>query len=576
MSNPSGELLNPPIFVLCIARSGSTLLRLMLGSHDDVACPPETNMAGLAQQLTTVSTTMRARSGEDATEATREAVLKHTRCVLSGMINDYLTQENKSVFCDKSLGTAKNAELLKQLYPQAKFICLYRHPMDVIASGIEASPWGVSGYGFEPYISTSPTNAVGALARFWLEGSTLIHAFEEKFPESCHRVRYEDLVLSTPETWNKLLDFLSLPRLDDIETRWAENKAERIGPADYKIWYTKKITGDSVGNGWRVPAGLISPFVLQQTNTMIQELGYIPIDGTWGTANMPLEFRAAEGGDVARREVGSESPELMLTGDQAWLHERLGQLIGQVDDEFSTKWSHVLDEPFTIAALPRLADDKGIVTQWKLSLRQREVSLQSVDAGEESATKWDVVGATQAWRSLLEGQTNVGAALRRCDIRYCSEDSHDPHSADQRLAMLADFTGLGGRPAVSASVSALAPARSGPADHRLNHRQLGRRPCLQEVVVAALRRLGDVHPVQQRPAALVRERGQDRLAPREHARLGRQLAREGVEGDQVAVPQPGERPADGAFRRDVQHHGAIAGSAHPRVADPQQVGDARP
>ena len=25
----------------------------------------------------------------------------------------------------------------------AKFICLHRHPMDVIASGIEACPWGL-------------------------------------------------------------------------------------------------------------------------------------------------------------------------------------------------------------------------------------------------------------------------------------------------------------------------------------------------------------------------------------------------------------------------------------------------
>lgn len=515
-SNPSGELLNPPIFVLCVARSGSTLLRLMLSSHDDVACPPETNIAGLALLMTTVSTTMHARSGEDTTEITRQAALKRTRCVMNDMINDYLVQENKDVFCDKSLGTAKNAELLKQLYPQAKFICLYRHPMDVIASGIDASPWGVSGYGFESYISSSPTNAVGALARFWLEGSSLIHAFEAKFPESCHRVRYEDLVLSTGETWDKLLDFLGLPRQSDIENRWAENKAERIGPADYKVWYTKKITGDSVGNGWRVPAGLIPPYVLQQINGLIHELGYIPVDGTWGTASMPFEFRAAEGGDVSRPAVDGGSPERMLEGDQAWLHQRLGQLTGRVTDEFEAKWGSVLDEPFTIAALPRLADGRGFVVQWRLSLRHREVSLESIDAREESGTKWDVVGATQAWRNLLEGHANVGAALRRCDVRYCSEDSHDPHSADQRLAMLADLIGLGDRPAGSELRRA---GGSRPPDHRLHKRKLLRRPHLQEVVVPPLRRLGHMHPVQHRSPPLVIDRGQNRVPPLKHPGL---------------------------------------------------------
>ena len=42
------------------------------------------------------------------------------------------------------------APLLRRVYPQARFICLYRHPMDVIASGTEACPWGLNGYGFEP------------------------------------------------------------------------------------------------------------------------------------------------------------------------------------------------------------------------------------------------------------------------------------------------------------------------------------------------------------------------------------------------------------------------------------------
>jgi hypothetical protein len=38
-------------------------------------------------------------------------------------------------------------ELLVRIYPEARFLCLYRHPMDVIASGIEACPWGLNGYG---------------------------------------------------------------------------------------------------------------------------------------------------------------------------------------------------------------------------------------------------------------------------------------------------------------------------------------------------------------------------------------------------------------------------------------------
>jgi hypothetical protein len=38
-----------PIFVLTVARSGSTLLRFILDSHPDLACPPETNIGPVLQ-----------------------------------------------------------------------------------------------------------------------------------------------------------------------------------------------------------------------------------------------------------------------------------------------------------------------------------------------------------------------------------------------------------------------------------------------------------------------------------------------------------------------------------------------
>jgi Sulfotransferase family len=33
-----------PVFVLCMGRSGSTLLRFLLDAHPDLACPPETSL----------------------------------------------------------------------------------------------------------------------------------------------------------------------------------------------------------------------------------------------------------------------------------------------------------------------------------------------------------------------------------------------------------------------------------------------------------------------------------------------------------------------------------------------------
>jgi protein-tyrosine sulfotransferase len=79
-----------------------------------------------------------------------------------------------------------------RVFPEAKFVCLYRHPMDVIASGIEASLWGLNGFGFDAYVASSPGNAVLALAQFWADNTAAILAVEQRFLDRCHRVWYED------------------------------------------------------------------------------------------------------------------------------------------------------------------------------------------------------------------------------------------------------------------------------------------------------------------------------------------------------------------------------------------------
>ena len=59
---------------------------------------------------------------------------------------------NASVFCDKSLTTVDHLASVSRCYPKASYIFLYRYPLDLIASGIEASRWGFNAFGFAPYV----------------------------------------------------------------------------------------------------------------------------------------------------------------------------------------------------------------------------------------------------------------------------------------------------------------------------------------------------------------------------------------------------------------------------------------
>ena len=190
-----------PVFVLCAGRSGSTLLRFLLDAHPDLACPPETRLPWLARQLATAWAVIedagpsgQSANGSSADAAISAPVAEGLRRSLDPMMTSYLRRRGKRRYCDKSLGAAQHAGLLLRIWPGARFICLYRHPMDVIASGIEASPWGLTSYGFEPYIGSPPDNNVAALARYWLDYTTSIVAAEENFTDRCLPVRYEDLV----------------------------------------------------------------------------------------------------------------------------------------------------------------------------------------------------------------------------------------------------------------------------------------------------------------------------------------------------------------------------------------------
>jgi hypothetical protein len=295
LSDEGGGLFADPVFVLCNGRSGSTLLRFLLDAHPELACPPETNLPGLCVQLATVwslieGAPLSANRGDEPPEIP-EAAIAGVRETMDRMVGSYLARRGKKRYCDKSLGTARYAELLVRVYPRARFVCIYRHPMDVIASGVEACPWGLNGYGFDPYIAATPGNAIMALANFWADNVHGTLAVEERFPDRCFRVRYEDLVADPEATATALFDFLGVAAAPGISERCFSAERERFGPGDHKIWYTSKISDDSVGRGWSVPTGMIAPQLLAVINELLGKLGYVAIDEDWGTTEPPADLR---------------------------------------------------------------------------------------------------------------------------------------------------------------------------------------------------------------------------------------------------------------------------------------------
>jgi Sulfotransferase family len=436
-----------PVFVLCCGRSGSTLLRFLLDSHPELACPPETNVPALCAQLATVwslidGAPLSQNRGDEPPVIPGSAIegIRHT---MNLMIGSYLGRRGKKRYCDKSLGTARYAELLLRVYPEARFICLYRHPMDVISSGIEACPWGLGGYGFDPYIATTPGNSVQAMARFWSDNTAAIHAVERQFPDHCQRVRYEDLVGDPEAVASGLFEFLGLAPAPGVSEVCFSAERERYGPADHKIWYTSAITGQSVGRGWSIPAGLIAPPVRDTINELLANLGYLPVGEDWGTAEPPADLRAGAGGPAGGPgpAAAAPAPGRAPAGrpDNRLLRESLLAGLARIDARFARRWEPGMADTFVVIALP--GDPAQPATRYRVDMSARAVTADDGLSGQPESD-WDVIGAADAWTEVICRRTNLSVALRMCKLRYCDTGDAGPLTSDRRLAMLADLLGI--------------------------------------------------------------------------------------------------------------------------------------
>lgn len=284
-----------PTFLASGARSGSTLLRWLLDAHPEIACPGESDLALLVEAYRHTAGALRGAPDDGA------------RALVGDLMGRHLAATGKRRWCDKSLSNALHLEELAALWPGARFVLLHRHALDMVASGLEASVWGLDQYGFASYAQMSPTNPVLALVGYWIERTSALLRFEERFPERCLRFRYEDLVVDPDGALGPLWSFLDVTPPGPVST--FTGAPDAAAAADYKIWFTGGVHRDSVGTGARIPAGRITPAVRAGLNDLLGRLGYEPVDDEWGSGGPTIgpgrpgavELRVLDGHEVAWR-----------------------------------------------------------------------------------------------------------------------------------------------------------------------------------------------------------------------------------------------------------------------------------
>ncbi len=206
-----------PIFIFSVPRSGSTLIQRIIAAHDGVATASEPWLVlphAYSFHARGVSAEYQHPLMVDAiadfcaelpggNDDYRRALRK---CILG--LYELAAGEQSRYFLDKSPPYCMVAEEIMALFPEGKFIFLWRNPLSVVASIIETwEPWRPAMFRDDLFIGVP----------------RLVSAFEKNRSQS-HAVRFEDLVSGDERRWKQLMDYLEIEFKPETLNRFAEVK----------------------------------------------------------------------------------------------------------------------------------------------------------------------------------------------------------------------------------------------------------------------------------------------------------------------------------------------------------------
>lgn len=196
----SGHPSDEPIFVFGMPRTGTTLVDRILSSHPDVASAGELREFGIAaRKFTGVSLWASSAAPSLASDKPIDWF---------GLGENYLSSTRhitgrRPHFVDKFTHNFLYAGFIARAFPNAKMICLRRHPVDTCLSNFRQlfmKKLPIYDYSFD----------LADTAHYYMLFSGLVEYWKQQYPGRILEVSYEALVGDPPSTVSRLLDFCGL------------------------------------------------------------------------------------------------------------------------------------------------------------------------------------------------------------------------------------------------------------------------------------------------------------------------------------------------------------------------------
>lgn len=286
------------IFLLGSERSGSNLLRTLLGNHSQISAPVAPHFCDVFYK--------QFHKYRPLTELRKVELLQDLKSYVNHRFNDWkliaepkdlidkyrlesfidfvnalyqekALQEGKRIFFSKDNHNHKYALGILKDIPEAKFVYLYRDPRDQVASWLRS-----------PIHLHTPYRAV----RKWSAEQDACLTLKYFYGLSMHFVKYESLVDSPEHTMKELLNFLNLP----LESSCYQTNNKNTEAEKHPLWsnINKPIKKDNYGKYGDVLGGTKLNIVETVATQEMKLLGYEPVTSQdWEIGN-PYLFRLQE------------------------------------------------------------------------------------------------------------------------------------------------------------------------------------------------------------------------------------------------------------------------------------------
>jgi len=250
----------PPILIFGVPRSGTTLLRTVLNAHPAIACGPEAgwladhhgpNIMALQRVLAD------GRYGfARSFHVPPDRVRRRIRELIDGLFSDFASSQGKARWGHKTPDDCLHVDFFTGLFPDAKYLHLERHPLDVALSTarVPEHRQGISKWHEENIVlapgCAAANNLFNGVLR-WRRWNDRLRAALATV--DCLRLSYEDMVRAPEETFARVCAFLDEPfapamleygRADAILPAWEWGSADvrqngRIVPGRADRWRTE-------------------------------------------------------------------------------------------------------------------------------------------------------------------------------------------------------------------------------------------------------------------------------------------------------------------------------------------------